>query len=91
MTISATPPGPSDRPGPTSRRAPKRAGFTLLELLLTVAVIALVAALAGPSLQVAARRLGVDTANHQLLSLLREARAWSVRTGRVCLVTLEPA
>jgi len=64
--------------------------FTLLELVLVVALIGLISTMALPMLSGLGRRLGVQSANYELLWLLRQARWWSARTGRACLVRLRP-
>jgi len=61
-----------------------------MELLLVLAVVSLAAALVAPRLSPTARRLGVRSASYDLLCLLRQARWWSVSTGRTCLVSLRP-
>lgn len=61
--------------GPTTDARPARRGFTLLELLLTIAIVSLLVAILMPSLS-AARRLGKRTL---CASNLRDiARAWQV-------------
>ncbi len=76
MTMSAIPAG--------------RKSFTLMELLLVAAIVSLVAALVAPRLGPAARRLGVASADYDLLWLLRQARWWSMSTAQTCLVHLRP-
>lgn len=77
MTTSATPAGGRS--------------FTLVELLLVVAIIALAAALVLPRLGPSARRIGAGSASYDLLWLLRQARWWSLSSGQICLVRLTPA
>jgi len=72
---------------PASR---SRRGFTLLELVLVLLIVALVAALVQPVMRNAGRRLGVYSADYELLALLRQARWWAGSTGRTCLVHLRP-
>jgi len=64
--------------------------FTLTELILVVAMLSLLAALVVPTIGGAARGLAVRTAAYDLVRLLRQARWWSARTTRPCLVKLAP-
>lgn len=75
----------------TSATRAGRSSFTLLELLLVLVIISLAAALVMPRLGPAGRRIGVGSADYDLLWLLRQARWWSMSTARTCLVRLRPA
>ena len=59
---------------PTNRARPARAGFTLLELTLALAVMGLVAALALPRLIPADSATAARAGAYSLAALLREAR-----------------
>jgi len=74
----------------TSATRGDRPGFTLMELLLVLVIVSLAAALVLPRLGPAARRIGVRSASDDLLWLLRQARWWSMSTGRSCGVHLCP-
>lgn len=67
---------------PTSSRGSKR-GFTLLELLLTLAILATAASLVGPAFlrMVDSRRL--DGAARELAAAMRQAREQAIREQRV--------
>ena len=74
MTISET---------PRSRRS-----FTLMELMLALLIMAMLAAVVYPPLRAVQRRAHGEAARFELLRLLRQARWWSVQTGRTCRVRL---
>jgi prepilin-type N-terminal cleavage/methylation domain-containing protein len=73
------------------RRRAKRAnsGFTLLELLIVVAVIATVAMLAGPALQQTVGEHRAATAALDLVRLGRRARSESLAFGRAHLMRID--
>jgi type IV fimbrial biogenesis protein FimT len=58
------------------------AGFTLIELVVTVAVIAILAALAFPSFESTMRSNRVATTNNQLVASLALARSEAIRSTR---------
>ncbi|NIJ69564.1 GspH/FimT family pseudopilin [Xanthomonas sp. 60] len=58
------------------------AGFTLVELMVTVAVVAILAAIAFPSFQTTLRSNRVATANNEILGLVNLARSEAIRSGR---------
>ena len=64
--------------------------FTLVEMILVVAIIALATAIVAPLMADAARGLAGQAAAYELLSLLREARWYAADTGQSCIVRLEP-
>jgi general secretion pathway protein H len=60
----------------------RRTGFTLVELLVVLAVLALVMALVPPYLVGAAARAQLTSAAHEIALALRETRSLAVRQGR---------
>lgn len=62
--------------------AGKPAGFTLIEMLVVLAITALVSALAFPALDKAMRGQAFEAAADTLDLGLRQARADAIRTGR---------
>lgn len=66
------------------------AGFTLLEMLVVLAVAALIAGIGFPRLQAQLAAQEWRTGVSALTALLREARAQAVRTGRVAVVAVSP-
>jgi general secretion pathway protein H len=72
------------RPADVHNRA---AGFTLLELLLVVSILALVAAIAAPRLTSPAANVRLRSAGQQLVAALRLARAEAIaRNGEAAVV-----
>jgi prepilin-type N-terminal cleavage/methylation domain len=67
-------------------RPPACHGFTLVELLVTVAVLAVVLALAVPSFQGVINRNRVTTAANELASALQLARVEAVRRNRAVVL-----
>ncbi len=57
-------------------------GFTLLELMVTVAVMAILASIAFPSFQTTIRSSRVAAAHNELLGLMNLARSEAIRSGR---------
>jgi prepilin-type N-terminal cleavage/methylation domain-containing protein len=78
----------SAAPAVASVRKTRRpsAGFTLIELMIVVAIIAITAALAGPAIARAMHISRTDRANHDLIRLIRFARSQSIAFGRTYLV-----
>jgi general secretion pathway protein H len=59
-----------------------RAGFTLIEMLVVLAILALVMAVMTPMLAGSRSRAELDAAAHELASALRETRSLAIREGR---------
>lgn len=75
----------------TRRRAPRHRGFTLLELLVALGVIALVIAVALPHLPGRAEAPAVKAAAESLAGGLRETRGLAIRDNRPVLFSLDVA
>lgn len=67
-----------------------RAGFTMVELMMVVAIIALLAAFATPTLSRASQRGAVREAVRTFAGVLRNARTQAMARGEVVLVTINP-
>jgi prepilin-type N-terminal cleavage/methylation domain-containing protein len=72
----------------TGRRA-QREGFTLMELMVVIAVIAITAALAGPSVHQALAERRHMEAGADLVLLARRARAEAAAQGRAYMIRFE--
>ena len=57
-------------------------GFTLLELMVTIAIVAILAAIAFPSFQTTIRSNRVSSANNEVIGLVNLARSEAIRSGR---------
>ena len=66
-------------------------GFTLLELIVVMGIVALTATLVLPRLQSANARAGLQSATQQLAATLRLARAQVLYSGAEQTETLDPA
>jgi prepilin-type N-terminal cleavage/methylation domain-containing protein len=73
------------------RRARSASGFTLLELVVVIAVLATVTALALPSIRRGTQSLQLRAGAGRVASLLREARLQAVTHRRPTRVALEPS
>jgi prepilin-type N-terminal cleavage/methylation domain-containing protein len=78
----------SDFPRPTSCVPPQRSvsGFTLIELVLVVAIMLIVAAIAAPRYGQAASRYQADLAAHRVGADLRMARSTARARSASCAV-----
>lgn len=63
-----------------------RAGFTLIELMITIVIIAIMAALAGPSLYRMVSDNRITTATNEVIADLNTARSEAIRTGQRVVV-----
>lgn len=64
------------------RRAPRRAGFSLPEVLAVVVIMGIMAAMAGPPMMRWLQTIGSRTAANMLASDIAMARVQAVREGR---------
>jgi prepilin-type N-terminal cleavage/methylation domain-containing protein len=71
-------------------RAPNRNGYTLAEMLIVCAVLAVAAAVALPSAQPVAE-FRADAVTSEVVSALRFAREEAMRTGAIRMLRCEPA
>jgi len=69
----------------------RRRGFTLLEVIIVMTLLALVSAMGAPKLSAALRRRTTQTAADQFVTAHSLARATAVRYGRVAQLHVNPA
>ena len=72
------------------RRAVRKAGFTLLELILVMMLAAIVLSLAAPSLRVFANARPIANAAAQFVTLTNYARSQAISEGRTYRLNLDP-
>ncbi len=73
-----------------SKRLKSKRGMTLIELLATVAVIGIIAALAVPRFQIAYERINFRAANREITSKIRLARSYAVSTKEQHVLYIDP-
>ena len=64
----------------------KNQGFTLLEILVALAITGIIAALTGPNLSAWLNRNEVQQATDSIQSALRDAQRQAIRLGRICRI-----
>ncbi|MBD2601639.1 pilus assembly FimT family protein [Microcystis viridis] len=64
----------------------KNQGFTLLEILVALAITGILAALTGPNLSAWLNRNEVQEATDSIQSALRDAQRQAIRLGRICRI-----
>lgn len=64
----------------------KNQGFTLLEILIALAIAGILAALTGPNLLAWLNRNKVQEATDSIQSALRDAQRQAIRLGRICTI-----
>ncbi|WP_443612569.1 GspH/FimT family pseudopilin [Acinetobacter pseudolwoffii] len=60
----------------------KQSAFTLIELMITIAILAILATLAAPNLGQMLRNTKVNTSSGDILSFLQQSRTQAIRLGK---------
>ncbi|MDH1705570.1 GspH/FimT family pseudopilin [Acinetobacter johnsonii] len=64
----------------------KESAFTLIELMVTIAILAIIATLAAPNLSQMLRNTKVNTSSGDILSFLQQSRTEAIRLGKTVTV-----
>ncbi|BBD40256.1 type II secretion system protein GspH [Aminobacter sp. Y103A] len=75
---------------PTFVKAGNEEGFTLVELLVALAIVALVAALAFPSIQASSRSQNAETISREIVSRLRVSRTMAIARASPQSIVIAP-
>lgn len=67
----------------------RKSGFTLVELLIVVAIAAILAAIAAPSFRIMNRTMAVRSAADELVAGIHFARSEAIRANRAILLSLD--
>jgi general secretion pathway protein H len=65
-------------------------GFTLIEIMIVLVIVAMGAALVGPSIEAGIRAQQVRTAARQIAGTMRTLQSNAVRTGKIQTLELDP-
>ena len=74
-----------------SKRIKSRSGMTIMELMITVAIVGIVAAMAVPRFQIGYERIKFRAATREITSQIRLARSYAVSTKNQHGVYFDPA
>lgn len=61
----------------------KQSAFTLIELMVTIAILAIIAVIATPSLSQMLHNTKVNTSSGDVLNFIQQARTESIRLGKM--------
>lgn len=64
----------------------KESAFTLVELMVTIAILAIIATLAAPNLSQMLRNTKVNTSSGDILTFLQQSRTEAIRLGKTVTV-----
>lgn len=64
----------------------KEKAFTLIELMVTIAILAIIATLAAPNLSQILHNTKVNTSSGDILSFLQQSRTEAIRLGKIVTV-----
>ena len=64
----------------------KQSAFTLVELMVTIAILAIIATLSAPNLSQMLRNTKVNTSSGDILSFLQQSRTEAIRLGKTVTV-----
>lgn len=70
-------------------RSPWEVGFTLVELMIVVVLIALLAGISGPTIASSIERNNLNQLNRDIISTINQARSHAMRNGHAVLLNVD--
>ena len=65
-------------------------GFTLIEMMVTLIIVGVIAAIATPNFLGLLNRIRVNNALQELLGAIRETQRMAMRHGKICRLNIDP-
>ncbi len=69
-------------------RKKRNSGFTLIEMLVTIIIVGVIAAISAPNLAGLLNRYRVNSALEEVEGAIKEAQKQAMRSGKSCTITI---